>query len=154
MHQHKGLQAIATLEACKGVIATFAGLGFIALLHENLQDIAERVLFYIGVSAHQDLAEWVLHELAKVTEDNILEVSIFALSYATLRFTEAYGLWHERRWAEWLAALSSSIYLPFELIELWEEFGWLKLSILVFNLGVIAYMVYVLRQPKPIALVD
>jgi uncharacterized membrane protein (DUF2068 family) len=34
-----------------------------------------------------------------------------------VRFIEAYGLWHRRRWAEWLALLSTGMYLPWELVE-------------------------------------
>ena len=41
-----------------------------------------------------------------------------ALTYSAIRFTEAYGLWRERRWAEWLSAVSGAIYLPFEIYEL------------------------------------
>ncbi|MCZ7627423.1 MAG: DUF2127 domain-containing protein [Candidatus Methylomirabilis sp.] len=41
-----------------------------------------------------------------------------AAGYASVRFVEAYGLWLERRWAEWFAAVSGGIYIPFEIYEL------------------------------------
>lgn len=38
-----------------------------------------------------------------------------------MRFVEAYGLWRERRWANWLAAISEGIYLPVEIYELFAR---------------------------------
>ena len=43
---------------------------------------------------------------------------LFAAGYGIVRGVEAYGLWHARRWAEWFAALSGGIYVPFEIYEL------------------------------------
>jgi hypothetical protein len=40
------------------------------------------------------------------------------LLYASIRFVEAYGLWHELAWSEWFGAISGSIYLPIEVYEL------------------------------------
>ena len=38
-----------------------------------------------------------------------------ATAYVLVRFTEAYGLWKDRWWGEWLGALSGALYIPFEL---------------------------------------
>ena len=70
-----------------------------------------------------------------------------AALYAALRFLEAYGLWRNRRWAEWLAALSGAIYIPFELYELHRGVSWLKLAALLLNAAVLAYMCRVLLTP-------
>ena len=56
--------------------------------------------------------------MAEVTNTRLWLMAGFAALYATVRFTEAYGLWHGRRWAEWFAALSGAVYVPVELYEL------------------------------------
>ena len=66
--------------------------------------------------------------------------------YALIRFVEAYGLWRARRWAEWLAAVSGAVYVPFELYELSRGFSWIKLAALAANLAVVAFMVLSLRS--------
>ena len=38
-----------------------------------------------------------------------------AFAYSVLRFAEAYGLWKERTWAEWLAFVSGTLFLPLEI---------------------------------------
>lgn len=62
------------------------------------------------------------------------------LLYALVRFAEAYGLWWERRWAEWLAALSGGIYVPVEIYELSRGVSAIKAAALVLNLCVVAYV--------------
>jgi uncharacterized membrane protein (DUF2068 family) len=58
----------------------------------------------------------------------------------TLRFIEAYGLWHVRPWAEWLAFASGAIYIPFEAADLWRRLTWFRLAVIVVNLGIVLYM--------------
>jgi uncharacterized membrane protein (DUF2068 family) len=66
-----------------------------------------------------------------------------------VRFTEAYGLWRERAWGEWVAAASGAIYVPFELYELARGISWIKLAALALNLAIVAFMAYALwRRPK------
>ncbi|MSR60569.1 MAG: DUF2127 domain-containing protein [Planctomycetaceae bacterium] len=52
----------------------------------------------------------------------------------------AYGLWYERRWAEWLGVITGGIYLPVELYELWKGANSFKVVALAVNLGIVAYL--------------
>jgi uncharacterized membrane protein (DUF2068 family) len=73
-------------------------------------------------------------------------IGCLVVVYALVRFIEAYGLWRARRWAEWLAAVSGAIYVPFELYELSRGLSWLKLAALTANLAVVAFMLLSLRS--------
>jgi ATP/maltotriose-dependent transcriptional regulator MalT len=44
---------------------------------------------------------------------------------------EAYGLWRERHWAEWLAAVSATIYIPVEIHEIVKHPSWREVLALV-----------------------
>ena len=68
--------------------------------------------------------------------------------YGTVRFIEAYGLWRERRWAEWLAAGSGGLYLPVELYEMARGFAWLAVTGLVINALIVGVMVDALRPKR------
>ena len=46
-----------------------------------------------------------------------------------------------RRWAEWFAAISGGIYIPFELYELFQGVTWLSLGALVVNVFIVGLMV-------------
>jgi uncharacterized membrane protein (DUF2068 family) len=61
---------------------------------------------------------------------------------------EAYGLWKARAWAEWIALISGAIYLPFEVVELIRRLSLFHLSLLIVNLAVVLYMVYLRMQDE------
>ena len=77
--------------------------------------------------------------------------------YAGFRFTEAYGLWRERKWAEWLALVSGAIYLPAEIYELVDQITWIRVGVLVINLAIVGFIALVLiksRREKKAASAD
>ena len=51
---------------------------------------------------------------------------------------EAVGLWHERRWAEYLTALATAGFLPFEIDELIKRVTVFRVSALVINVAILA----------------
>jgi uncharacterized membrane protein (DUF2068 family) len=61
-----------------------------------------------------------------------------------LRFTEAYGLWHERTWAEWVAFLSGTLLLPWEIRELFRGLAFWRCALLIGNLAVVCFMLYII----------
>ena len=73
---------------------------------------------------------------------------------AVVRFVEGYGLWLDRRWAEWFGAVSGAIYLPLEIVKLWEKISWLRVGVLLVNCIVVFYLVQLLMRkhlPPPAA---
>jgi uncharacterized membrane protein (DUF2068 family) len=63
-----------------------------------------------------------------------------AVGYIALRFFEAYGLWLDRAWAEWLAALSGAIYVPLEVHHFMQRPSAINGSVLVANVLVVAFL--------------
>ncbi len=59
---------------------------------------------------------------------------------------EAYGLWYERRWAEWFSAISGGIYIPFELYELFKNPSLLIFSLLLTNILIVVLMINALLR--------
>jgi uncharacterized membrane protein (DUF2068 family) len=74
--------------------------------------------------------------------DLIRVLLVVAIAYAVLEGTEAWGLWHERRWAEYLTVVATAGLLPLELYELTERVTVLRLVALVVNLAVLVWLVW------------
>jgi uncharacterized membrane protein (DUF2068 family) len=66
--------------------------------------------------------------------------------YAIVRFAEAYGLWNDREWAEWFALLSGAMYLPWEMYSLMRHPLPVKWAILLANLAIVLYMLFLRVQ--------
>jgi uncharacterized membrane protein (DUF2068 family) len=65
--------------------------------------------------------------------------------YAILEGVEAVGLWLQKRWAEYLTFIATTLLLPLEIYELTEGVKPLKVSALIVNLAVVAYLIYAKR---------
>jgi uncharacterized membrane protein (DUF2068 family) len=144
-----GLRTIAVFEASKGVLVLLAGVGLLGLIHRGVQETGEELVrhFHLSPSAHYP--HIFLDLAAKISDAWLWSLALGSLAYATLRFAEAHGLWHGRRWAEWLGAASGVVYLPFEVAELFKGITSLRVGSLAMNLLVVGYFVGVLRR-KPV----
>jgi len=83
-----------------------------------------------------------------LTDARLWEMASLAFAYAALRFTEAFGLWNERTWAEWIAFVSGTLLLPFEVHALFRGLTWMKCGLFVGNVAVVAYMLYVILNNR------
>ncbi len=67
---------------------------------------------------------------------------VFLVVYGTLQIVEGVGLWGGWRWAEYLAATATSLFVPFEVYEIVEKPSVLKVVGLVLNVLAVVYLVY------------
>ena len=141
-----GLRAIAVYEAAKGWLVLLAGLGLLGLIHHDVQEAGEELVrhFHLSPSAHYPRV--FLDLTARVTDAWLWGLALGSLLYASLRFAEAFGLWHDKRWAKWLGAASGAIYVPFEWVGLFEKVTALRFASLAANLLVVGYLLQSLRR--------
>jgi uncharacterized membrane protein (DUF2068 family) len=140
------LQIVAVMEAIKGAIVFGAGFGLLTLLHRDVRRVAVSLVTRLHIDPDQHYAGIFLNAASKVTDAHLWALAALAVLYSALRVTEAYGLWFNRRWAAWLGAASGAIYVPIEVYELIDRPNWVKAGALIFNLGVVAYLIWTLRH--------
>jgi uncharacterized membrane protein (DUF2068 family) len=93
-----------------------------------------------GVNAH-GLTAGLLTHLSQVDPHSLLVLAAVAATYALVSGVEAIGLWRERRWAEYLTALSTAGFLPIEIHELIKRVTVVRLATMVVNLAIVGYLV-------------
>ena len=140
--QLKALRAVATVEFIKGLVVLLAGFGVLSLVHRDAWDVAESFLEWLHVSPDAHYAQVFLNLADQVTDGKLWFVAAGAIAYSCLRFAEAYGLWFERVWAEWLALVSGALYLPFEIFEIIRRPDAIRVAIFLINVAVVLYMAY------------
>lgn len=142
--QRRVLRAVAAFEFFKGIFVVLMGFCAIALLHKDVWWYAEGLLAVFHISTDRRSAQMFLDFADRVTDARLWAAARIAFAYAALRFTEAYGLWNARTWAEWVAFLSGSLLLPLEVRELFRGLTMLRCSLFIGNLVVVVYMLYVI----------
>lgn len=148
MRLASGVRAVAILEAAKGILVIAAGFALLTLVHGNAQRIAEELVGHLHLNPAKGTPRVFIELAANLFDQRLWLLAALAGVYSAMRFIEAYGLWRSRRWAEWFAAASGAVYIPFEIYELLRGVSWIKLGALAVNVVVVAYMAYVLWQSK------
>jgi uncharacterized membrane protein (DUF2068 family) len=144
-----GLRTIATLEAAKGIGVVLLLL-ILFVVHKHAEDMVEDLLYHLHIDPDRKAAQAVLHAADRLTDMRLWTIAAAAITYSSVRFIEAWGLWHRRVWAEWFALLSGAMYLPWEVLKVAEHATWLHISILAINVLIILYMLYVrIRSTQP-----
>src|SRR6266851_2199220 len=137
------IRAVASLEMAKGLVVLLLGFGAVSLVHKDAWDVAEALLRFLHVDPdHHHYAQVFLNLADNVTDARLWAVAAGATAYSIVRFVEAYGLWRELAWAEWFALISGALYVPFEAYELVRRPTPIHLAVLLVNLGIVFYMLY------------
>jgi uncharacterized membrane protein (DUF2068 family) len=149
MHPHvhdsehiKGVRTVAAIELAKGLIVVLAGLGLLSMRHKNIWGIAESLLEFLHVGPHHRYVGVFIELISRLSDVRLWKIAMIASIYAILRFIEGYGLWFALPWAEWMAAITGGIYIPFEAVDLVHRPSWFRLAVLVINTLIVLYMLY------------
>jgi len=149
-HTLQALRGIATIELAKGLVVLLAAIAILFLVRQDPWDVADGLLHLLHISPDGHFAQRFLDWADTLTDAKLWAVAGVALAYSTLRFFEGYGLWYARAWAEWIALISGSLYLPYEIYKLIHRQSLFHIAVLVVNLSIVLYMAYLLRTGKGI----
>jgi uncharacterized membrane protein (DUF2068 family) len=147
----RGVRVVAVFEGAKGALVLLAGFGLLSIVHENLQRLAEELVRHYHLNPASAYPRIFLDAAARLSDVRLWLLATLAFAYAALRLAEAYGLWRERRWAEWFAVASGGIYLPIEIYELFQGLSAIKVGTLAVNLGIVLYMGVTLWRSRRVA---
>ncbi|MCC7485452.1 MAG: DUF2127 domain-containing protein [Burkholderiales bacterium] len=142
MRLSSAVRAAAVLEAAKGALVILVGMGLLSIIHHDVQGFAERLVAHTHLNPAARFPRIFLEAAGGLTNSRLALLAAGAAAYAAVRFVEAYGLWMQRRWAEWFAALSGGVYIPFEVREILENGTWLSVVALLLSSAIVALMLY------------
>ncbi len=134
---------MAIFEAAKGMLVFLVEIGLLSMLGRDVGGIAEEIVHRLHMDPDRHLPHAFLLAARHMTDARLWAFAGGAAAYATVRFVEAYGLWHARVWAEWFALLSGLLYLPWEIYQIAVRPTPLHFAILIINLCIVFYMLYI-----------
>jgi uncharacterized membrane protein (DUF2068 family) len=146
--QRRAMCAIALFEAVKGLAAMLAAFGLLELLHHDVHTLALALLWRFHLDPGTHYPELLLHYADTLNAINLRVLAPLATAYITLRWLEAYGLWKDKAWAEWLAALSTALYIPLETAHLVHRTTLVNAGVLLANISIVSFMAFQLWQRR------
>ena len=148
---HRALRFIAAFKLFKALgLMLVAGTAFGLIRQGHLQSLSDWVLD-LPIHHGHGLLVRAIDALFELGPRKFLAIGIAACLYAAVFLIEGWGLWREKRWAEYLTVIATSSLIPLEVWEIFHHFTWLKVLALAVNVAIVLYLIYLLRQPRPSA---
>jgi uncharacterized membrane protein (DUF2068 family) len=134
------------------ILALLAGAIFIlAARRDELRSVFYRVLSDIEgtvVDQNHQAGSGIVHDVEKLLSlrtGTIRLVGFAVLALAIVEGLEAFGLWYQKRWAEYLTFIVTAAFVPLEIYELTQTVSPFKVIALVVNLAIVIYLLYAKR---------
>lgn len=147
-HRDRGLLAIGLFKLGKAILFFLLGVGAIHLLHKDLGDEIMRIATALKFDPESKVVTLLLEKVDLIDAHRLKQISLATFGYSVLALTEGIGLVLEKVWAEYLTLTLTISFLPWELFELTRHPNSFRLSLLLINLAVLAYLIWLLRKKK------
>jgi uncharacterized membrane protein (DUF2068 family) len=133
------------------ILGALATLAFVLASHrQQIVHLVDRlnVLFFGTQSATTGRTSGMTHEIERLATLNVTTfhlIGVAAAAYAVLEGAEALGLWFQRRWAEYLTFLATTLFVPYEVYELADKITTIRVGAFVINLAILLYLLLAKR---------
>ncbi len=81
----------------------------------------------------------------RYSPNRLIQLGLVVTAYAGLEACEMVGLWLNKRWAEYLTFVATTILIPFEVYELSLGFSTFKVVTLIINIAIVVYLLLAKR---------
>ena len=144
------IRLIALFKLVKAVLLIVVGMSALHLLHKDVASVAEHWVKLLGLDPGNRYIDRALQKVGDLTPNKIRGLGIGSFIYAGLFLTEGIGLWLVKRWAEWFSVIITSSLVPVEVYEICRHPSALKILVLILNIAVVAYLIYLIRNEPPV----
>ena len=144
----KALLALALFKWFKGLVLFLVGVGFLKLMHHDVEAYFENLLNQFRVDPNNRYLVALLTKLDLLDDKKIRALSGLTFAYSALFLVEGTGLFFEKRWAEYLTIIATVSFIPVEIYELLKTPSALKWAALVINVAIAVFLVVKVRASK------
>jgi uncharacterized membrane protein (DUF2068 family) len=138
------LHIVALFEGTKGLLVLLVGFELLTFIHKDIHEAALRLVEHIHLNPASHYPRIFLDLTERINDTKLWDMAIAAAMYSVVRMIEAAGLWLRKAWAEWFAVLTGGMYIPVEIYEVAHSVTWPRVTVLVVNLGIVSYLLFVL----------
>jgi uncharacterized membrane protein (DUF2068 family) len=117
-------------------------------LHQRFYRVLNDLQVAFGGNPSHPHKSGLLHDLDQLFTLNTSKLKLAGLgiaAYAALEGAEAVGLWSQKRWAEYLTFIATTLLLPLEVYELTRTVSPFKVIAFVINLAIVVYLLFAKR---------
>jgi uncharacterized membrane protein (DUF2068 family) len=137
---------IGVFKLVKGISLVIIGFGLLRLLHRDVATVVEHWIEVLRVDPENRYIHGALLRVFNVTPKQLKELSAGTFIYAAIFLTEGTGLLARKHWAEYMTLISTGLFLPLEVYEIYRHLTVIKLVVTVVNVLIVWYLAARLRR--------
>ena len=132
----------------KGLLLLIVAFKLLTLINKDVDQVFADFIARHSIDPQNSIVQKIAERIEGINRNQMMMFSFGSFSYSALLLTEGVGLWLQKRWAEYLTAIATSLLIPLEIYEIYEKFTWVRVVILILNLFVVWYLVTRLKDEK------
>jgi len=143
-----GLILIGLFKVVKALSLLVVAVGLLRLMHRDIEVTVTHWVEMLRIDPDNGHIHRALARVFRVTPNQLRELSAGTFLYAGLYFTEGLGLLARRHWAEYLTVISTALFIPLEIYEIYRNFTWVRVGLLAANAAIVWYLASRIKQRK------
>jgi uncharacterized membrane protein (DUF2068 family) len=144
----RGLLLVGLFKLSKAIFFTAVGAGALDLMNKNISDVVLRVIDALRIDPERRFVGILMEHVGLIQPHDLRRAGILSFLYAVVCVVEGTGLMLEKRWAEYFTVILTASGLPWEGYELVEKYSPYKVGLLVINLAVLLYLLWILKKRR------
>jgi uncharacterized membrane protein (DUF2068 family) len=144
----RGLLLVGLFKLSKAIFFTAVGAGALDLMNKNINDVVLSVIDALRIDPERRFVGILMEHVGLIQPHDLRRAGILSFLYAMVCVVEGTGLMLEKRWAEYFTVILTASALPWESYELIEKFSPYKVALLVINLAVLLYLLWILKKRR------
>ena len=142
----RALRVIAVYKLVTAVLTVALGLATLRLLNPHVAALIDDWATALALRHDRRLLGQFISMVSGLSNRRLHEFAIGAFAVAALFVVEAGGLWMGKRWALYLTVVATTLFVPFEVVQLARMITLVRCAALLLNLAVVAFLVHRLRR--------
>ena len=139
---------IGLFKLLKAISLLIIAIGLLKLLHRDVATVVTHWVERLRLDPDNEHIHRALSKVFRITPKQLKELSIGTFIYSGLYLTEGIGLLMRKHWAEYFTTISTALFIPLEIYEMFHKFTWTKTGLLAVNVAIVWYLVARIRSRR------
>ena len=139
---------IGIFKLVKAISLLIVAIGLLKLLHRDVASVALHWVEKLRLDPENEHIHRALSRIFRITPKQLKELSAGTFIYSGLYFTEGIGLLMRKHWAEYFTTISTALFIPLEIYEMFHRFTWTKVGLLAVNVAIVWYLIARIRSRR------
>lgn len=136
------LRVIASFKLVKATFLLLAAIAAYGMLNPDTAQHMTRWAMELAADHHYRVLDFIVGHALELDPRTLRLLGVGSLVYAALFYVEGFGLYYDKRWAEYMTIVTTAGLIPFEIFEIARHTTSGKIAVLIGNILIVGYLAW------------